>query len=638
MAALLVIWGQHHNSFRDRVKRRPGSADSCSRNWRNFTGTLPNAQGHFTQVTTHDATGKLLTTQRDTDGRIQQLSTAVGANPQINLVANVQTDAAGNTKAQSFGNGVTETRAYAEDGLAVNAAVTEPAGGGGGEIGGDGDVPTLPEWGMIILGALLLGIGYRKQNAGGAGLPGRLASVLAVLLILPLLATSTAVLANETLSYDANGNVQTRTLSGGTTTYGYDALDRVVSEAGPANTQSLTYDPNDNRLTDGTGSKTYSPNTDRIVTENGQSFTLDAAGNVTQARGLNFVWNQRAAQIKTVSQGATLLATYFYDYQGRRSRKITTAAALQGAGTVIYAYDLYDRLKGEFDGAGNPQRTYVWRDDVPVSIIVHGATETALYLETDHLNTPIAARDQSGKVVWKWESDAFGSTLPNEDPDGDTQKTTVNLRFPGQYFDTESGLHYNWNRYYDPRLGRYLSPDLIGLAGGANLYQYGKSNPLSYSDPKGLNPLLGLGLRLLAMGLTAHGVAENPELGLAGGLGSAAKAGGQCVAKGAGAAETGGLNLFKWGKDTTTKAGGWKEGDFMLNLPDKGSAQANWAQNAGRLREQMRQGNPIYDSYRDVVTGKQIPTEGFLRAERNLLESRGWQYNPSTGAYHPPGF
>lgn len=447
------------------------------------------------------ATGKLLVTQRDTDGRIQQLSTAVGANPQINLVANVQTDAAGNIRAQSFGNGVTEARSYAEDGLAVSAAVTEPPGGGEGGSGGiDGDVPTLPEWGAIILGALLLLIGYRRQGTGGAGWPARLVGVLAVLLLLPLLATSPAALANETLSYDANGNIQTRTLSGGTTTYGYDALNRLNSEAGPAKTQSLTYDPNDNRLTDGTGSKTYSPNSDRIVTENGQSFTLDAADNVTQARGLSFVWNQRAAQIKTVSQGGTLLATYAYDYKGRRIRKITTAATPQGAGTTLYVYDLYDRLKGEFDGAGNPQRTYVWRDDAPVAIILHGATETALYLETDHLNTPIAARDQAGKVVWKWESDAFGTTLPNEDPDGDGQKVTINLRFPGQYFDKESGLHYNWNRYYDPRLGRYLSPDPIGLNGGKNLYSYVNGNPLGYADPDGRNPLLGIGVGIVALG------------------------------------------------------------------------------------------------------------------------------------------
>jgi hypothetical protein len=107
-------------------------------------------------------------------------------------------------------------------------------------------------------------------------------------------------------------------------------------------------------------------------------------------------------------------------------------------------------------------------------------------------------------------------------------------------------------------------------------------------------------------------------------------------AEGLGAAEKGGLSLFKWGAETTTAPGGWRAGDFMLHLPEKGSVQANWAQNAGRLREQMRQGNPIFDSYRDAVTGKQISTRGFLGAERNLLESHGWQYNSSTGAYHPP--
>jgi hypothetical protein len=114
----------------------------------------------------------------------------------------------------------------------------------------------------------------------------------------------------------------------------------------------------------------------------------------------------------------------------------------------------------------------------------------------------------------------------------------------------------------------------------------------------------------------------------------------------AAAAEHGGLNLFRAGSDgfaTRESAAGWREGDRMLYLPDQGSAQANWAQNAGRLRQEMRAGEPIFDSYRDAATGFQIPagttpSSGgrFLNAERSLLESRGWQYNPSTGAYHPP--
>jgi len=114
----------------------------------------------------------------------------------------------------------------------------------------------------------------------------------------------------------------------------------------------------------------------------------------------------------------------------------------------------------------------------------------------------------------------------------------------------------------------------------------------------------------------------------------------------AGTVERGGLNLFRAGPDglaTREAASGWKQGDRMLYLPNQGSAQANWAQNAGRLRQEMRAGEPIFDSYRDAATGLQIPagttpTSGgrFLNAERKLLESRGWQYNPSSGAYHPP--
>lgn len=451
-----------------------------------LTKTRTEAGGSFTTSFTYDSadrvatlitpTNKILTTQRDTDGRIQQVSTAV-AGTNTNLVSAVQTNAAGNTTAQTYGNGVTEARTFNTDGSVANQSDTTPGGGGG-----DADVPTLPEWGAIIMAILLLVIGYRQQRQRmGSGLVG---AVLLSVIALSCFSTS-PVWADEALTYDANGNVQTRTLPGGTTTYGVDDLNRINSEAGPAKTQSLTYDANDNRLSDGSGSKTYTANTDRIVTENGVSFTLDAAGNVTNARGYVYVWNQ-AGQLKSVSQGATLLATYFYDYEGHRSRKVTTAAAPQGAQTVIYHYDLQDHLIAETTPTATPLVTYVWRDDIPVSIIVAGSPEKALYLETDHLGTPIVARNQAGTIVWKWESDAFGTTLPNDDPGSTGIHTTINLRFPGQYFDRESGLHYNYHRYYDPKLGRYMSPDPIGLAGGINPYQYALSNPLRYTDPTGL--------------------------------------------------------------------------------------------------------------------------------------------------------
>lgn len=97
----------------------------------------------------------------------------------------------------------------------------------------------------------------------------------------------------------------------------------------------------------------------------------------------------------------------------------------------------------------------------------------------------------------------------------------------------------------------------------------------------------------------------------------------------------GGLNLFKWGQTTTTTSGGWRFGDRMLYLPNKGTPQLNWKQNAGYLRQEMSRGKPIFDSFVSP-TGQQIPTGGFLRAERFLLESRGWQFNSKFRAYIPP--
>jgi len=115
-----------------------------------------------------------------------------------------------------------------------------------------------------------------------------------------------------------------------------------------------------------------------------------------------------------------------------------------------------------------------------------GLADTLTYLHTDHLDTPRLATDPTGTAVWRWDGGAFGETVPNNDPDGDGNLTTVNLRYPGQYFDQETGLHYNWNRYYDPKMGRYITSDPIGLQGGLNTYAYVENNPLRRIGPDGL--------------------------------------------------------------------------------------------------------------------------------------------------------
>jgi len=149
------------------------------------------------------------------------------------------------------------------------------------------------------------------------------------------------------------------------------------------------------------------------------------------------------------------------------------------AGSYLLTAQATDRLGASQSSAAVPITV-----NAPAS-----AGLTILYLHADHLGTPRVATDDSQTVVWRNPptSEPFGMALPEEDPDGDGRLTTINLRFPGQYFDQETQAHYNYFRdHYFPDLGRYGQSDPIGLAGGINTYGYANGKPLSYSDPSGL--------------------------------------------------------------------------------------------------------------------------------------------------------
>ena len=91
-------------------------------------------------------------------------------------------------------------------------------------------------------------------------------------------------------------------------------------------------------------------------------------------------------------------------------------------------------------------------------------------MHTDQLNTPrIVTRPSDNKKRWQWDSDPYGTQLPNGNPQA-LGAFTYNVRFPGQIFDGQAGLHQNWNRDYDPALGRYAQSDPIGVNGGVNTY------------------------------------------------------------------------------------------------------------------------------------------------------------------------
>ncbi|MBF0526412.1 MAG: hypothetical protein HQK56_15110, partial [Deltaproteobacteria bacterium] len=147
-----------------------------------------------------------------------------------------------------------------------------------------------------------------------------------------------------------------------------------------------------------------------------------------------------------------------------------------GAATTIFAYDEAGHLLGEYDSAGSVIQETVWLGDLPVAVLKTGAQ---YFVNPDHLGSPRSIVDGSGNTVWKWDKDPFGNGAP-------TGSLTYNLRFPGQYFDSETGLYYNMARDYNPGLGRYIQSDPIGLDGGVNTYAYVVGDPVNRIDPWGL--------------------------------------------------------------------------------------------------------------------------------------------------------
>lgn len=174
--------------------------------------------------------------------------------------------------------------------------------------------------------------------------------------------------------------------------------------------------------------------------------------------------------------------------------------------SYVYAED--GSLLGEYGSGGNlssgtAQYLYLptASGPMPIAAIIKGQTYA---IHSDHLNTPRKLTQADGQAAWQWAYSAFGEEQPtigakrftSESTNPTTGATnipevTFNLRYPGQYFDSETKLHYNWNRTYDSRTGRYTQGDLIGLDGGWNRFAYVTGNPLSYTDPQGLNPWAG---------------------------------------------------------------------------------------------------------------------------------------------------
>jgi RHS repeat-associated protein len=309
-----------------------------------------------------------------------------------------------------------------------------------------------------------------------------------------------------------------------------------------ANTNTAQYDRRGNIIQDGEYRYTY----------NGQGRLVE----VHRAHdGKNINGNTNVNANTHGNTNTNLIARYTYNAWGERMSKTVFNASGQGEqqdgsdkgdkktqlnqsitasiATPTTTYYLYEqqRLAAEMDSKGNITSQYLYMNGTPFAKLEsamsaaqnhsgHSSSARTLAIHTDARGAPLAMTDANRQVVWQSEDNltdqAWGRLTKINAPakpasgtqkllhkisfgtlgDTDQASATLNLRLPGQYHDAETGLHYNYQRYYDAREqingqpnrnhGRYLTPDPLGYPDGNDPYLYVNHDPINKTDALGL--------------------------------------------------------------------------------------------------------------------------------------------------------
>jgi RHS repeat-associated protein len=338
------------------------------------------------------------------------------------------------------------------------------------------------------------------------------------------------------IGYDLGNRITTFTTASAKS-FTYDKLDRLTGFVAGTTNLSYQYDADGNRsqFKNGAAISTYSyPATSNKLTaitgSGGESYIYDASGSLIGIGAQTLTYDARA-RLKTLTSGTS---SWSYGVNGLGQR--VTKAGTGFTGTLRYVYDEQGHLIGEYGNTGGLTEETIYLGDTPVALNPQGT----FYVQADHLNTPRVILNTANQLRWRWDlSEPFGNNAPNENPAG-LGAFKYNLRFPGQYADSETGLNYNFFRDYYPKTGGYVETDPLGVAGllarnqfagaiespsadirrlvsrdsdnvlsdadGTNaveglfvpridlsLYAYGEGNPLSRSDAMGLAPCPGVG-------------------------------------------------------------------------------------------------------------------------------------------------
>lgn len=315
----------------------------------------------------------------------------------------------------------------------------------------------------------------------------------------------------RTIFYDAAGRL-TRTEHAGhpqrdgkastiNQSYVYDELDRLSHFTGHGTMARYQYDANGNRTQLGYGGQSFintiNPANNQMQRITGpqtiKQYVYNAVGNLITDGTINYDYSARG-RLRSARSGK-IIAKYSHNGLDQRVLKMvkTGSSGAANGDSTYFIYDEHAQLIGEHDASGLMLAETIYLGNLPVAVLKRGNEKPMLastihYVYSDQLHAPrVITNSSDNQIVWRWDlADPFGASQPDEMPNGH-RKFSYNLRFPGQYYDQETNVHYNYHRNYDPQTGRFLESDPIGLSGGINTYGYVLNNPLIFSDPLGLD-------------------------------------------------------------------------------------------------------------------------------------------------------